>query len=127
MALHVPELARDTTHYQLRTSSADGNNGLFRIESPNPGWRLVLIVSDGGITPDDRWEHVSVHARDGKRQRIPTWTEMCYVKRLCWDQEDCVMQLHPREAEYVNVHPCVLHLWRPVDRAIPTPPIGMVG
>ena len=121
---HVPELARNTTHPLLRTSSADGNNGTFDLESPEPGWRLVLIASDGM-----GWEHVSAHAyrRSGTQQRTPNWREMSYVKDLCWDGEDVVMQLHPKKSEYVNNHLHVLHLWRPIDRDIPTPPPITVG
>lgn len=132
---HVPELARDTTHPQLGSTSADGNNGAFHIESPEPGWRLALICSDSTEIDGegyDKWEHVSVHAyrRMGgvsTQARTPTWKEMSYVKRLCWDGEDVVMQLHPRESEYVNCHPHVLHLWRPIGQEIPTPPSIFVG
>jgi hypothetical protein len=142
---HVPELARDTTHPILGTTAADGNNGAFHLESPEPGWRLALICSDG-TDPDapegDGWEHVSVHAyrtrqvdvvgllgraESTPKTRTPTWKEMSYVKRLCWDAEDVVMQLHPRESEYVNCHPHVLHLWRPRHAVIPTPPAILVG
>lgn len=120
---HVPELARDTTHPVLGSDSSFGNNGVFNIESPEPGWRLFLIASDGM-----GWEHVSVHAnRDDGRKRTPTWKEMSYVKRLCWDAEDVVVQFHPRESEYVNCHPNVLHLWRPTEQTIPTPDPLMVG
>ena len=124
MAFHVPELARDTSHPVLRSSSADGNNGAFWIESPEPGRRLALICSDGL-----GWERVSVHAcrAEGRQLRTPTWKEMAYVKDLCWDGEDVVMQLHPRKSEYVNQHPHVLHLWRPTHGLIPTPDPLMVG
>lgn len=124
MSFHVPELARDTTHPILGSTSDAGNNGAFWIESPEPGWRLVLIASDGG-----GWEHVSVRAfrGEGQQSRAPNWKEMSYVKRLCWDGEDVVVQFHPRESEYVNCHPHVLHLWRPTDAAIPTPPAEFVG
>jgi hypothetical protein len=153
---HVPELARDTTHPLLGTTAADGNNGAFHLDSPEPGWRLALICSDG--TDDDpsatsemkAWEHVSVHAYrvgtverhvhhsflEGSKpyttgrpaqMRTPTWKEMVYVKDLCWDGEDVVMQLHPRKSEYVNCHKHVLHLWRPRHRDIPTPPAILVG
>ena len=116
-AFHVPELARDTTHPTLGSDASYGNNGAFHIESPEPGWRLALICSDGS-DPDcpegDGWEHVSIHAYQsgGKRQRTPTWREMSYVKDLCWDAEDVVVQFHPRKSQYVNCHPHVLHLWR---------------
>lgn len=135
---HVPELSRDTTHPILRTTRADGNNGAFHLESPEPGWSLAIIASDG-----DGWEHVSVHAyRDqkievvgllgrgspaGLKQRTPTWKEMCFAKRTFWDGEDEVVQFHPKESEYVNCHPFTLHLWRPVGVTFPMPPAEMVG
>lgn len=122
MSFHVPEAARLLTHPTHGTTRADGNNGAFSIGSPEPGWALFLICSDGG-----GWEHVSIHANRNGQQRTPTWKEMAHVKDLCWDAEDVVMQLHPRRSEYVNCHPNVLHLWRPVGAVIPTPPSIFVG
>jgi hypothetical protein len=126
VSFHVPERARDTTHPQLGTTTADGHNGAFDLGSPEGNWRLALIASDG-----EGWEHVSVHAyyQDGHRikLRTPTWKEMHFVKGQFWDDEDVVMQLHPKKSEYVNNHPHVLHLWRPTMGAIPTPPSIMVG
>lgn len=61
------------------------------------------------------------------RMRTPSWKEMAYVKRLCWDSEDVVVQYHPRESEYVNYHPHVLHLWRYRLQDFPTPPAMLVG
>ncbi len=128
---HVPERSRITTHPQLGTDATWGNHGAFDLESVEPGWRLMLICSDDdhcaelGMPP---WQHVSVHAYNASgRTRTPSWKEMCFVKGLCWDDEDVVMQLHPRRSEYVNHHPHTLHLWRPTDCAIPTPPSQMVG
>jgi hypothetical protein len=132
MAFHVPEAARDTTHYILATTPSDGNNGAFNLESPEPGWRLAVLCSDGTDpdVPDAAgWEHVSIHAhRDrGRQMRTPTWKEMAYVKAICWDDEDLVIQYHPRKSEYVNNHPHVLHLWRYTLGEIPTPPPLLVG
>lgn len=126
---HVPELARDTTHPVLRTTAEDGHNGAFHLESPEPGWTLAIIASDG-----DGWEHVSVHAyrrvvavSSPAQMRTPTWKEMCFVKRTFWDGEDEVVQFHPKESAYVNYHPFTLHLWRPIGVTFPTPPAEMVG
>ena len=52
---------------------------------------------------------------------------MCQIKAMFWDAEDVVLQYHPRESDYVDVHPFCLHLWRPVGIEIPTPPSIMVG
>lgn len=94
-------------------------NGAFRLRSPFHS-TLFVISSDGG-----GWEHVSVSVV--KRKGVPTWKEMCWVKELFWEDEEVVMQLHPPKSEYVNTDPYTLHLWKPVEREIPTPPWIMVG
>lgn len=123
MSFHVTEMCR-VVRGPMATDSSDGNNGYFDMESPENGWRLAIVASDG-----KDWDHVSVHAyqKDGKKQRVPNWREMCYVKNLFWDENDVVMQLHPARSEYVNTHPKVLHLWRPQAEKIPCPPSWMVG
>lgn len=98
-----------------------GNNGAFRV--PSQGYRLLWVVASDGLG----WEHVSVHATENRRDQTPTWDEMCRVKALFWDPEDVVMQLHPRQSQYVNDHPHVLHLWRPLKATIPEPPSMLVG
>lgn len=131
MSFHVPELAR-VTGGQMGTDASYGNNGAFDLESPESGWRLALICSDTSEAIAEGWEHVSVHAYRGtkgpsSKLRTPTWKEMAYIKRLCWDEEDVVVQFHPRKSEYVNVHPHVLHLWRSSTQLFPTPPPILVG
>lgn len=85
--------------------------------------RNIFAVASNGMD----WEHVSVSVRDGNKSRMPNWDEMCHIKAVFWDDEDVVMQLHPKKSEYVNNHPHVLHLWRPMNEVIPTPPSIMVG
>jgi hypothetical protein len=122
MSFHVPDKFRVMSG-PMRSTAAAGNNGVFEIPPGRVGRRqLFFIASDGA-----GWEHVSVHARMADLMGTPTWDEMCYCKELCWDAEDVVMQLHPRLSEYVNNHPCTLHLWRPVGREIPAPPAILIG
>lgn len=121
MSFHVPERFR-VRGGRLATTPGDGNNGAFAIPASAVRGRpfsLWAIASDG-----EGWEHVSVSTQ----VRCPTWEEMCFVKGLFWDDDDCVMQLHPPRSEYVNAHPYCLHLWRPTgDVSIPAPPSWMVG
>jgi hypothetical protein len=100
--------------YTLHGEFGDDSNGILRI----PARGLSIMFGNGG-----GWEHVSVSRTD----RCPTWEEMDWVKRQFWDDADTVMQLHVPSVEHVNVHPYCLHLWRPVDGAIPRPPAWMVG
>ena len=89
----------------------------YYLMSPIHGRRLRCLVSVVG-----GWEHVSVCALINRgRTRIPVWPEMCFVKDTFWSKEECVMQLHVPEKDYVNAHEHVLHLWRPIDVDIPQP------
>jgi hypothetical protein len=122
VSFHAPNVGRVTTG-QLRSSEADAANGVFCVLSVEPGWSLLLIVSDGL-----GWEHVSIHAFQGRRrQRTPTWKEMCQIKDLCWGPDDVVVQYHPAKSDYVNYHQHTLHLWRPTAGFGLSPPSILVG
>lgn len=114
MGFHVPMTGR-VRGGRMASDDSYGNNGAF-IVSGNIT-QFTCIASDG-----DGWEHVSVSLP----RRCPTWGEMCHIKSIFWDADDVVMQLHPREREYVNVHQFCLHLWRPTTAVIPTPPQNFV-
>lgn len=122
---HVPNEYRNTKHPVVGSDNSFGNNGYFVIPHHRiKNYVYIAIAADGM-----NWEHVSVSVTEiGKKQhRCPTWEEMCYVKSVFWDKEDCVIEYHPAESEYVNVHPYCLHLWRPTNQIIPIPPKEMVG
>ena len=108
---HVPEKYRIKSGPNGSDRSY-GNNGAFEIG------RLRIIASDG-----EGWEHVSISLSD----RVPRWNEMCKVKDLFWDEEDCAIQFHPPKSMYVNCHPNCLHLWRPIGIDLPVPPSFLVG
>lgn len=84
---------------------------------------MKVIASDGVDPEAHGWEHVSVSCL----RRPPNWQEMCFVKDLFWDPEDCVIQFHPPpHSVYVNVHQNVLHLWRHKEHVFPMPPVELV-
>lgn len=94
------------THPTLGSTPSGMNYGYF-VRGP------LNIISSG--TPDrdeddpiTRWEHVSVSCQN----RTPTWEEMKTVKEMFWKDDETVVQFHPRQSEYVNIHEHVLHLWR---------------
>lgn len=118
MSFHVPEKYRfSCPGLRWHSTAADGNNGAFEVKLRH-GQTVQVIASDGL-----GWEHVSISRRD----RCPTWDEMCQVKALFWDEDDCVVQYHPPKSAYINNHPFCLHLWRPIDQALPMPDSIMVG
>lgn len=120
MSFKVPREAR-VRQGEAATSELDGNNGafIFRLRGVTK-MHLCAIASDGM-----GWEHVSVSVFGEKR--CPTWEEMCAIKKMFWDDEDTVIQYHPKASEYVNNHPGVLHLWRRAGQNEELPPSILVG
>jgi hypothetical protein len=121
MSFHVPETRRvqDPRYPEYHSSARDGNNGAFLIHLG--ALKFFCIASDGG-----GWEHVSITLRTGV-ERCPTWEEMCKIKAVFWDEDDAVIQIHPKKSDYVTMHPTCLHLWRCTDREQPLPHYAAVG
>lgn len=76
------------------------------IELPT-GVRASVVVGRN----EKGWEHVSIELY---ARRLPTWEEMCYIKGVFWDDEEEVVQIHPKKSHYVNLTEA-LHLWRPIN------------
>ena len=79
----------------------------------------TVIWSTGG-----GWDHVSVAAF--KSWYVPSWKEMCIIKDIFFRPDEWAVQYHPAESRYVNVKENCLHLWRPQNIFLPTPPIFFV-
>lgn len=94
----------------------DDYNGAFKI---NYQGSYYLVIASNGM----EWEHVSV----SNNQRIPSWEVMNKIKEMFFEDEEVVIQIHPKKSEYINIAKNCLHLWRPINKEIPTPPKGLVG
>jgi len=130
------EVAEVLTAGRVRTGpygtvDEEGLQGAFFVVCPETGRVLRIIASDGrdwseeGLPPPV-WEHVSVSLAKEGPARCPSWPEMVFVKRLFWDDDETVLQFHPRVESYVNRHAGCLHLWRPVGVELPVPPVECV-
>lgn len=93
-----------------------GDDG-FALQIEFHGAELRIIASWGLD-----WDHVSIHIEG----RCPTWAEMCFVKNIFWENSECVIQYHPPDKQYIDVHSHCLHLWRPQKTEIPMPPLNLV-
>lgn len=69
------------------------------------------------------WEHLSV-SMPGK---TPTWDQMCVMKDIFWNKNETCIEYHPKEEDYVNNHEHCLHIWKPTEQELPTPPSILVG
>ena len=84
--------------------------------------QLCVIASWGG-----HWDHASVHATRlsvaGSAMNVtPTWDEMCFVKQLCWQDDEWALEYHPAREDNINVHENTLHIWKPQSKSFPKPP-----
>jgi hypothetical protein len=104
-------------HPLMGDSHTGSDFGYFEI--PYKSFTLRVIACAG---IDSGWDHVSVSLKN----RCPNWEEMSFIKDLFWKPSECVVQYHPAENDYVNIHPNCLHMWKPLHEDLPTPPIGFV-
>lgn len=120
------KFSSELERWRLRTgpygSPVGADFGAFFIPGPC-GRDLKVIASPGDADENIPWEHVSVSLQN----RCPNWPEMDYIKRLFWDDEETVMQLHPPRSTWINNYEYCLHLWRPLGVEIPLPPPIAVG
>ena len=75
--------AIDRLHIEML--GADGGCGMLYLNGTKAKPASVVFSWGGG------WEHVSVSYKN----RVPTWDEMCKVKDMFWNDEECVVQYHP--------------------------------
>lgn len=107
---------RQTPHLMISQIGSDGGSGEVHFHN----WIGSIIWSYGG-----GWEHVSVCPY--KKHITPSWDDMCRVKEMFWNDDECVVQFYPPKSEYVNNMVNCLHLWRPIGITMPTPPSILVG
>ncbi len=110
-------LANLKEHIIIAGFGEDVDGGKAELRVATSTRRLCVVVSWG-----DGWDHVSV----SKPKRVPTWDEMCFVKDIFFNPDECVIQYHPPQSAYVNIHPNCLHLWRQQNGSPPLPPSYMV-
>lgn len=98
----------------VRIRGIDGGAGWVKFSNKNVA---NVIWSFGG-----GWDHVSISFRN----RVPTWDEMCRVKEIFFRDDEVCVEYHPAKKDYVNIHPYCLHIWKPQEAEIPTPPVIFV-
>lgn len=96
--------------------------GWFEIPT-SPIGPILRVMAVNGRENGDGWDHVSISLAT----RCPTWEEMCKIKDLFWEEDDCVVQFHPPKSDYVNNAKFCLHLWRWTGGEFPRPPSIAVG
>lgn len=72
---------------------------------------LVAIVSAAVELDGLRWLHMSCSRAD----KLPSWLDLRSVKDLFVGVDKVAIQVLPKQTEFVNIHPRVLHLFSCLD------------
>lgn len=84
---------------------------------------LKVIISWAPHPDGKRWLHVSV----SHPLRLPTYDELCEVKRRFVGADKKAVMVFPAEGKHVNLHRFCLHLWHCLDKD-PLPEFsGVIG
>lgn len=111
------EEIRKTKNLFIEAETAnDGMGGKYYDSSSNKFLNFIFSYQMG-------WEHLSVSMPN----KMPSWDQMCKMKDIFWNKDEACVQYHPKEEDYVNNHPYCLHIWKPTEVELPTPPHILVG
>lgn len=113
------EEIKQNRYIEIKREGKDGIGGV--IYDKNTRVKLNFILSWGA-----GWEHCSVSITD-RYKRTPSWEQMCFIKNSFWNEDECCVEYHPAKKDYVNNHEYCLHIWKPIEQELPTPPSIMVG
>jgi hypothetical protein len=83
----------------------NAKRGFVRLDGARLCFILEVECVDGKL-----WAHLSVSLVD----RLPSWKELRWCKEYFLGDRRAIQVLPPR-AEYVNLHPFVLHLYAPLE------------
>jgi len=83
------------------------------------------IVVNGKIyfviaSVDEGWQHVSV---SGLNNIMPTWDVVETIKNKFFEDDEFVVEYHPKKEDYINNKENCLHIWSPLDKEMPYPNI----
>ncbi len=99
----------------------EGDDGFHALWTDPVDRRVYsIILSWGG-----GWEHFSI--TPFKNDKTPSWDFMCKMKEMFFRDDEACVEYHPKKEDYVNDLPHCLHIWRPLEEKLPTPPSIYVG
>lgn len=110
------EEIKSNGYLKIKREGQDGFGGTFYDKKSRCFLNFIMSWGAG-------FEHCSVSLPN----RCPSWEQMCVMKELFWEDDEVCMQLHPAKKDYINNMKYCLHIWRPINEKIPTPPSIMVG
>jgi len=68
------------------------------------GFTVMFTVENHGTSA---YQHLSV----SRKERYPSWDEIVLFRSLFFEDDDEIVQVIPKESDYVNVHDNCFHMW----------------
>lgn len=107
-------LARVPPSWSMIMDGAQGNliedGGAFRRGS------IQVLMTLSRESDGELWVHVSACGRTAARKfHLPSWEDMGRVKADFIGEDAWAYQVFPSAKDYINQHPCVLHLFARLD------------
>lgn len=112
----IEEIKRTTNLFIEAEADNDGMGGRYYDKYNNKWLHFIFSYQMG-------WEHLSISMPN----KTPSWEQMCMMKDIFWNKDEACVEYHPKEEDYVNMHKHCLHIWKPTDVELPTPPHILVG
>lgn len=112
----IEEIKKTPNLFIEAEADNDGMGGRYYDKINNKWLNFIFSYQMG-------WEHLSV----SMPSRTPTWDQMCMMKDIFWNEDEACVEYHPRKEDYVNMHKHCLHIWKPTNTELPTPPHLLVG
>ncbi len=85
--------------------------GMFEIAINGNTYFIIASVDEG-------WQHVSV---SGLYNVMPSWDIMEIIKNKFFNDDEFVVEFHPKKEDYVNNKENCLHMWSPLSYELPYP------
>lgn len=105
-------LGLDLSDYEWARISAP--RGLLAYQHLLSALRVIETEEPVRMADGELWHHVSC----SHQGHLPSFNELKLMKHCFVGDERTALQVFPPQAQYVNHHPFVLHLWSCLTRAV---------
>lgn len=92
--------------------TVEGNDGNLydALDGDDCGLRVIASAS---LEEDGQWW---LHVSASRQSRMPTWNDLRRAKDIFVGPNVAAIQVLPKQEDWVNINPFVLHLWHCLDK-----------
>ena len=72
----------------------------------------LRVIASAGLEEDGKWW---LHVSASRKTRMPTWGDLRRAKDIFIGPNVSAIQVLPKQDDWININPFVLHLWHCLD------------